>query len=102
VITVGIDVHESVLAFGPEDRRALFRRIADAGLDHVTVADHVSFHGGTGFDGMVSAADPDLAGPRVAMVAGYAIGGGARPARSSSFGPLSTPRLGGGGIRYYS
>lgn len=56
MITVGIDVHESVLAFGPEDRRALFRRIADAGLDHVTVADHVSFHGGTGFDGMVSAA----------------------------------------------
>jgi alkanesulfonate monooxygenase SsuD/methylene tetrahydromethanopterin reductase-like flavin-dependent oxidoreductase (luciferase family) len=25
-------------------------------LDHVCVADHVSFHGGTGFDGMVSAA----------------------------------------------
>jgi alkanesulfonate monooxygenase SsuD/methylene tetrahydromethanopterin reductase-like flavin-dependent oxidoreductase (luciferase family) len=65
VITVGIDVHESVLAFGPEDRRALFRRIADAGLDHVTVADHVSFHGGTGFDGMVSAAAALATGDRL-------------------------------------
>ena len=65
MITVGIDVHESVLAFGPEDRRALFRRIADAGLDHVTVADHVSFHGGTGFDGMVSAAAALAIGDRL-------------------------------------
>ncbi|MGH3451667.1 MAG: LLM class flavin-dependent oxidoreductase, partial [Haloechinothrix sp.] len=54
--SVGIDVHESVLELAPEARRALLRRVAEYGLDHVCVADHVSFHRGQGFDGMVSAA----------------------------------------------
>lgn len=54
-IRLGVDVHESVLTLGPIERRALLARVAAVGLDHVVVADHVSFHGGTGFDGMVSA-----------------------------------------------
>jgi alkanesulfonate monooxygenase SsuD/methylene tetrahydromethanopterin reductase-like flavin-dependent oxidoreductase (luciferase family) len=29
--------------------------VAKVGLDHVTVGDHISFHGGTGFDGLISA-----------------------------------------------
>jgi alkanesulfonate monooxygenase SsuD/methylene tetrahydromethanopterin reductase-like flavin-dependent oxidoreductase (luciferase family) len=37
-------------------RRALLARVADAGLDHVFVADHVSFHTGFGIDGLVQAA----------------------------------------------
>lgn len=36
-------------------RRRLLDRVADAGLDHVTVGDHLSFHDGTGFDGMITA-----------------------------------------------
>jgi alkanesulfonate monooxygenase SsuD/methylene tetrahydromethanopterin reductase-like flavin-dependent oxidoreductase (luciferase family) len=55
MIRLGLDVHEAVLSLGPAERRALLARVAAAGLDHVVVADHVSFHGGTGFDGMVSA-----------------------------------------------
>lgn len=56
MLAVGVDVHEAVLEFAPEDRRALLRWVAEFGLDHVCVADHVSFQGGQGFDGMVSAA----------------------------------------------
>jgi len=42
---------------GPhERRRALLARVASAGLDHVFVADHVSFHDGFGMDGLVQAA----------------------------------------------
>ncbi|HVH18163.1 MAG TPA: LLM class flavin-dependent oxidoreductase [Myxococcota bacterium] len=37
-------------------RRALLERVAAAGLDHVFVGDHVSFHTGVGYDGIVQAA----------------------------------------------
>jgi alkanesulfonate monooxygenase SsuD/methylene tetrahydromethanopterin reductase-like flavin-dependent oxidoreductase (luciferase family) len=37
-------------------RRELLARAADAGLDHVFVADHVSFFDGRGMDGLVNAA----------------------------------------------
>ena len=38
------------------ERRAGMERVADAGLDHVFFADHVSFKAGMGMDGMVQAA----------------------------------------------
>jgi alkanesulfonate monooxygenase SsuD/methylene tetrahydromethanopterin reductase-like flavin-dependent oxidoreductase (luciferase family) len=48
---------DSAMLCGPfERRRALLARVADAGLDHVFVADHVSFYGGLGMDGLVQAA----------------------------------------------
>jgi alkanesulfonate monooxygenase SsuD/methylene tetrahydromethanopterin reductase-like flavin-dependent oxidoreductase (luciferase family) len=37
-------------------RRALLGRAEDAGLDHVFMADHVSFHTGLGMDGLIQAA----------------------------------------------
>lgn len=53
---VGISFpHDDLFGMDGERRRELLRRTADAGLDHVTVGDHISFHGGTGFDGLVSA-----------------------------------------------
>ena len=55
-LSVGTSVHDQILSVPPSQRRELLGRIADAGIDHVVVADHVSFHGGTGFDGMVGAA----------------------------------------------
>ena len=51
---------------GPFDRRrALIARARDAGIGHLFMADHVSFHTGFGMDGIVQAAtaaalDPDL------------------------------------------
>lgn len=55
MITVGLSVHESLLVPDPVARRHMLDRVTDAGLDYVTVGDHISFHGGTGFDGIVSA-----------------------------------------------
>ncbi|MEN0137672.1 MAG: LLM class flavin-dependent oxidoreductase [Rhodococcus sp. (in: high G+C Gram-positive bacteria)] len=54
-IRVGLSVTDALLVPKPADRRLLLDSAADAGLDHITVGDHISFHGGTGFDGMVSA-----------------------------------------------
>lgn len=53
---IGISVHESLLVPDPVRRRGLLDRIASSGLDHVCVADHISFHDGTGFDGLTTAA----------------------------------------------
>jgi alkanesulfonate monooxygenase SsuD/methylene tetrahydromethanopterin reductase-like flavin-dependent oxidoreductase (luciferase family) len=37
-------------------RRRMLSRMADAGMDHVMVGDHVMFHGGVGNDGLTDAA----------------------------------------------
>ena len=37
-------------------RQSLINMVADSGLDHVFTADHVSFHNGTGMDGLINAA----------------------------------------------
>ena len=48
---------DSEMLTGPHARRrALLGRAADAGVDHVFVADHVSFHTGFGMDGLIQAA----------------------------------------------
>ena len=52
---LGISVQESLLTADPAARRSILAHVTDAGLDHVTVGDHLSFHGGVGFDGLVSA-----------------------------------------------
>ncbi|GAA5174277.1 TIGR03854 family LLM class F420-dependent oxidoreductase [Pseudonocardia eucalypti] len=70
MIAVGTSVHDQVLSVPPDGRRALLARVADAGLDHVVVADHVSFHGGTGFDGMVGAAAALATEDRVGVLIG--------------------------------
>ncbi|MDH6284706.1 LLM class flavin-dependent oxidoreductase [Prescottella agglutinans] len=54
-LKVGLSVTDALLVPEPEVRRRLLDTAAAAGLDHITVGDHISFHGGTGFDGMVSA-----------------------------------------------
>jgi alkanesulfonate monooxygenase SsuD/methylene tetrahydromethanopterin reductase-like flavin-dependent oxidoreductase (luciferase family) len=54
-LRVGLSDQDGFTAADPRTRRRLLRRVADAGLDHVTAGDHVSFHGGAGFDGMITA-----------------------------------------------
>ena len=54
-LQVGVSVHDSLMQANPDARRTLLDGVEEAGLDHVTLGDHVSFHGGTGFDGLVSA-----------------------------------------------
>jgi alkanesulfonate monooxygenase SsuD/methylene tetrahydromethanopterin reductase-like flavin-dependent oxidoreductase (luciferase family) len=55
MISVGISDQDGFTTADPGTRRLLLRRVAEAGLDHVTMGDHVSFHGGAGFDGMITA-----------------------------------------------
>jgi alkanesulfonate monooxygenase SsuD/methylene tetrahydromethanopterin reductase-like flavin-dependent oxidoreductase (luciferase family) len=55
-LRVGTLADERIL-YGPfEERRALLDRAAAIGLDHVFVADHISFRNGFGMDGLVQAA----------------------------------------------
>ena len=62
--TVGLLVPPQWFALPFARRQALVARAA-AGLDHLAVADHISFYVGTGFDGLAHAAallamQPDL------------------------------------------
>ena len=52
---VGIAVHDILLNLPPPRRNAILARTEQAGLDYLCVADHVSFHDGAGFDGLISA-----------------------------------------------
>lgn len=55
-VKVGISFpYETLLGSDPQVRSDLFARVNASGLDHFTVGDHISFHGGVGFDGVVSA-----------------------------------------------
>src|SRR5499426_4817929 len=51
-------------------RRELLERARRAGLDHVFVADHVSFHTGFGMDGLVRAASLAALEPELAVHVG--------------------------------
>jgi alkanesulfonate monooxygenase SsuD/methylene tetrahydromethanopterin reductase-like flavin-dependent oxidoreductase (luciferase family) len=66
LIRVGIHADEEMVAGPLARRRDLLERARRAGLDHVFVADHISFHTGFGMDGLVRAAtlaalEPELA-----------------------------------------
>jgi alkanesulfonate monooxygenase SsuD/methylene tetrahydromethanopterin reductase-like flavin-dependent oxidoreductase (luciferase family) len=54
-VKVGISDQDAFTLPDPRGRRRLLDRVAAAGLDHVTVGDHIAFHGGTGFDGLITA-----------------------------------------------
>ncbi|WP_198020093.1 LLM class flavin-dependent oxidoreductase [Nocardioides sp. J54] len=54
-IQVGVALNDDFLEAPPARRRALLHGMEAAGLDHLTVGDHISFHGGQGFDGFVAA-----------------------------------------------
>jgi alkanesulfonate monooxygenase SsuD/methylene tetrahydromethanopterin reductase-like flavin-dependent oxidoreductase (luciferase family) len=53
-------------ATGLDEVRTALRSIAEAGLDHVMVSDHVSFRGGHGVDGLIAAALYAALEPRLA------------------------------------
>ena len=55
MVKLGVALNEDLLTPDPVRRRLLLDHIAAAGLDHVTTGDHISFHDGSGFDGLVTA-----------------------------------------------
>lgn len=54
-VQIGIALNDELYNPDASARRALLDHMGDVGLDHLTVGDHISFHGGTGFDGFVAA-----------------------------------------------
>ena len=56
LLTVGTVASPAMLAGPFAERQTLINRVADSGIDHVFMADHVSFMNGNGMDGIVNAA----------------------------------------------
>jgi alkanesulfonate monooxygenase SsuD/methylene tetrahydromethanopterin reductase-like flavin-dependent oxidoreductase (luciferase family) len=66
-IRVGIHAEDAMFVGPLAQRRALLERARSAGLDHVFVADHISFHTGFGMDGLVRAATIAAQVPELAV-----------------------------------
>ena len=56
MVAVGVSLPWGLWGLPPGEQRWLLGRIADAGIDHVFTADHVSFRDGSGMDGLVTLA----------------------------------------------
>lgn len=74
-IKVGIAANERLLIPDGKERRRILGHIADAGLDHITVGDHISFHGGNGFDGLVAATTVLSAHDTLEVIVGVYLAG---------------------------
>ena len=89
-ITLGIALNDELLTADPAARRALLAHMEDAGLDHLTVGDHISFHGGTGFDGFVAATTALATSDRLSVLMGVYLAGLRHPmATARSLATLS-------------
>jgi alkanesulfonate monooxygenase SsuD/methylene tetrahydromethanopterin reductase-like flavin-dependent oxidoreductase (luciferase family) len=55
-VRVGVRVPHETFAGGAERLRTTLATAETLGFDHVTLGDHVSFRGGTGYDGLLQAA----------------------------------------------
>jgi len=67
---IGVALNEELLIPDPVARQRLLDHVADVGLDHVTTGDHISFHGGNGFDGLVSATSILTSHPNLNVIVG--------------------------------
>jgi len=72
---VGVALNEDLLIPDGAERRRILDDIAAAGLDHVTTGDHISFHGGQGFDGMLSAMSTLAANDTLKVLIGVYLAG---------------------------
>ena len=55
-LLVGTVGSPEMLAGDPLVRKSLVNQVEESGIDHLFVADHISFHTGFGLDGIVNAA----------------------------------------------
>jgi len=69
-LRVGFSTPRDFWDLDPRQQRARLARAADAGLDHVFCADHVSFRGGSGADGMIHMAIMAASEPRLDVYVG--------------------------------
>ncbi len=69
-LRVGITPPRDLFSLPHAEQRALLAAAADAGLDHLFTADHVSFRGGSGVDGIVHLAALSGLEPRLGLYLG--------------------------------
>ena len=75
MVAVGVSLPWGLWGLPPGEQRSLLGRVADAGIDHVFTADHVSFHDGSGMDGLVTLAALSGLEPRLGLQVGvYLLG----------------------------
>ena len=75
MVAVGVSVPWGLWGLPPGEQRSLTGRIADAGIDHVFTADHVSFRDGRGMDGLITLAALSGLEPRLGIQVGvYLLG----------------------------
>jgi alkanesulfonate monooxygenase SsuD/methylene tetrahydromethanopterin reductase-like flavin-dependent oxidoreductase (luciferase family) len=67
---IGTLASPALLAAPHARRAALIRQIVEHRIDHVFVADHVSFHVGAGMDGLIQAATLSALDPRLKVCVG--------------------------------
>lgn len=72
-LRVGISPPLDIFARDPEARQADLVAMADAGLDHILIADHVSFRGGHGIDGLTYLAALSGLEPRLDLYLGVML-----------------------------
>jgi alkanesulfonate monooxygenase SsuD/methylene tetrahydromethanopterin reductase-like flavin-dependent oxidoreductase (luciferase family) len=74
-ITVGVSVHETFLTPDAGERRRILDQVISSGLEQVTTGDHISFHGGAGFDGLLASTSILSTNERVRVLVGiYLLG----------------------------
>ncbi len=69
-LSVGTLAAPEILRAPHGERTRFIDSIVAAGLDHVFIADHVSFHVGTGMDGLINAATLTATNPALKVVVG--------------------------------
>jgi len=69
-IRVGMSTPWDLWALDPDQQASKLAAIADAGVDHLFTADHVSFHGGHGADAIVEMAAAAGMEPRLGLYIG--------------------------------
>lgn len=69
-LLVGTLATPAILRSGHDQRCAFLDGIVDRGIDHVFIADHVSFHVGTGMDALINAATLTALNPKVKVCVG--------------------------------
>lgn len=72
-VRVGVSTPWDLWRLEPGQQRARMAAIADAGIDHVFTADHISFRGGAGMDGVVQLAAMSGLEPRLDLHLGVLL-----------------------------
>ena len=69
-LSVGITGSDRLLIGDLQTRIGLAKKLADSEIDHLFVADHISFHSGLGMDALINAATLAAMLPKITIVTG--------------------------------